>query len=122
MNPAINSFPALCLQCALAGILILGCQSPSTGQIEPKNQHEQLDFRRDLLNLWDGSWVQSYFSSAQSQQVIEAGMDAALKDHREAFSSRAAVERDVHPPSSVDPPRPIPGNPLPVNCSPLWNL
>jgi hypothetical protein len=94
MNPAINSFPALCLQCALAGILILGCQSPSTGQIEPKNQHEQLDFRRDLLNLWDGSWVQSYFSSAQSQQVIEAGMDAALKDHREAFSSRAAVERE----------------------------
>jgi hypothetical protein len=92
MKPALNGISALCLQCALAGFLLLGCQSPSIGQIEPQNQPEQNTLRRDLINLWDGSWV--HLRSSQSSQVKAAGLEAALSDHREDFSSRTAVERE----------------------------
>lgn len=94
MKPALNPLPALCLHCALAGFLLLGCQSPSVGQIEPQRQKQQETLRGDLLNLWDGSWVQSHFRSSQSSEANVAGLEAALRDHRDEFSSRTAVGRE----------------------------
>ena len=94
MKPKLKSLPALCLQCVLAGILVLGCQSPSVGQIEQQGVQSQYTLRRDLVNLWDGSWIQAQLRPSQSQQVQEAGLEAALRDHRDDFSSRTAVERE----------------------------
>lgn len=94
MKPALRPFPALCLQCLLAGFLVLGCQSPSVGQIESQDVQNDYTLRRDLVNLWDGSWIEFQLRPSQSQSVQEAGLEAALRDHRDDFSSRAAVERE----------------------------
>ena len=94
MKPALRSFPALCLQCVLAGFLVLGCQSPSVGQIESQPARSDYTLRRDLVNLWDGSWIEIQLRPTQSRSVQEAGLEAALRDHRDDFSSRIAVDRE----------------------------
>lgn len=91
MRPALKNLHALCLNCVFAGFLLAGCQSPSIGQIEQQIDPERTTLRRDLQNLWDGSWTQSYFSSAQAK---ESGLEAVLQDHRNEFSSRTAVDRE----------------------------
>lgn len=61
---------------------------------QSKAQSAPSNLRRDLANLWDGTWVKEHLTASQKPLVQMEGLNAALAIHRQEFSVRTAVERE----------------------------
>ncbi|MCZ6674793.1 MAG: hypothetical protein O7C75_17830 [Verrucomicrobia bacterium] len=88
MKIAIPRSPAHRLNGILLGMLILAVLSHAQGQIGESS------LRRDLANLWDGSWVNEHLTIKQKPLVQMSGLNVALSIHQKEFSWRSAVERE----------------------------